>query len=253
MKRALLYFVIFAAIQVVAGGIVMFVYLMMKGKGTELDATGLMATTVLTDVITLVCFLWPKWAELSPNWLRTRQWGVCFLCALAALGAILPSMYIQELMPELPNYMEDEFELLLSSRFGYIILGLMAPMVEEIVFRGAILRALLRWKRNPWVGILISAVLFSAIHMNPAQMPHAFLIGILLGWMYYRTDSILPGVIYHWVNNSMAYLMYAFYPDPNIKLIDVFIGSQRTILMAVAFSLCILLPSLFQLNLRMKK
>jgi membrane protease YdiL (CAAX protease family) len=162
-------------------------------------------------------------------------------------------MYLQELMPELPNLAEREFELIMTNRFGYFIIGLMAPLVEEIVFRGAILRALLRWKSNPWVGILISAVLFSAIHMNPVQMPHAFLIGILLGWLYYRTDSIIPGVIYHWVNNSVAYLLFAFYPDPNIKMIDVFGGSERTILMAVAFSLCILLPSLFQLNLRMKK
>jgi membrane protease YdiL (CAAX protease family) len=89
--------------------------------------------------------------------------------------------------------------------------------------------------------------------MNPAQMPHAFLIGILLGWMYYRTDSIIPGVIYHWVNNSIAYLLFAFYPDPNIKMIDLFGGSQRTTVMAVAFSLCILLPAIYQLNLRMKK
>lgn len=253
MKKALLYFVIFAAIQMIAGGIVMFAYQMIKGRGAELDATGLILTTGLTDIITLVCFLLPKWAELSPNWLRSRQWGVFFWCILASLGALLPSMYIQEMMPELPNLAEREFELIMTSRFGYVIIGLMAPLVEEIVFRGAILRALLRWKSNPWIGIMISAVMFSAIHMNPAQMPHAFLIGILLGWMYYRTDSILPGVIYHWVNNSAAYLMFAFYPDPNIKMIDVFGGSERTALMAVAFSLCILLPSLFQLNLRMKK
>ncbi len=253
MKKALLYFVIFAAIQMIAGGIVMLVYLLMKGKGAELDATGLILTTALTDVVTLICFLCPKWAELSPNWIRTRPWGVLFWCVLAATGAILPSMYLQELMPELPNLAEREFELIMTNRFGYFIIGLMAPLVEEIVFRGAILRALLRWKSNPWVGILISAVLFSAIHMNPVQMPHAFLIGILLGWLYYRTDSIIPGVIYHWVNNSVAYLLFAFYPDPNIKMIDVFGGSERTILMAVAFSLCILLPSLFQLHLRMKK
>lgn len=253
MKKAVEYFVIFAAIQMIAGGIVMFAYILMKGQGAELDETGLILTTALTDVATIVCFLWPKWAELSPNWLRTRPWGVFFWCVVAAFGAILPSMYIQEKMPELPNLAEREFELIMTSPFGYVIIGLLAPLVEEIVFRGAILRALLRWKSNPWVGIVISAVLFSVIHMNPAQMPHAFIIGILLGWMYYRTDSIIPGVIYHWVNNSIAYLMFAFYPDPNIKMIDIFGGSERNCILAVAFSLCILLPAIFQLNLRMRK
>jgi len=114
------------------------------------------------------------------------------------------------------------------------------------------LRALLRWKSNPWVGITISAALFTLIHMNPAQMPHAFLVGLLLGWMYYRTDSIVPGVIYHWVNNTVAYVMYNLYPDPDMRLADLF-GSERTVLMAVGFSLCIFLPALFQLNLRLRK
>ena len=155
-------------------------------------------------------------------------------------------------MPELPDWSEKEFELIINNRFGYFIVGLLAPLVEELVFRGAILRALLRWKSNPWVGIIISAVMFSAIHMNPAQMPHAFLIGILLGWMYYRTDSIVPGVVYHWVNNTIAYVLMAFYPDPDLKMIDLF-GNQQTVLMAVAFSLCILIPSIYQLNLRMEK
>ena len=88
--------------------------------------------------------------------------------------------------------------------------------------------------------------------MNPAQMPHAFLVGLLLGWMYYRTASIVPGVVYHWVNNTVAYVMYNLYPDPDMTLVDLF-GNQRAVLMALVFSLCIFLPALFQLNMRLKK
>jgi hypothetical protein len=106
------------------------------------------------------------------------------------------------------------------------------------------------------VGILsymiLAALLFAMIHLNPAQMPHAFMIGLLLGWLYYRTDSIVPGVVYHWVNNTVAYVLYNFYPDPNMTLLDLF-GSQRTVLLALLFSLCIFLPALYQLNLRLKK
>ena len=252
MKKALIYLLVFAGIQIVAGGIVMAAYILTKGQGTEVDATGLIITVALADVTALVLFLLLKWAEVSRHWVRTRPWTVLFWCVLAAFGAIIPSSYLQELMPELPDWSEKEFELIINNRFGYFIVGLLAPLVEELVFRGAILRALLRWKSNPWVGIIISAVMFSAIHMNPAQMPHAFLIGILLGWMYYRTDSIVPGVVYHWVNNTIAYVLMAFYPDPDLKMIDLF-GNQQTVLMAVVFSLCILIPSIYQLNLRMEK
>lgn len=62
-------------------------------------------------------------------------------------------------------------------------------------FRGAILRKLLTMfpKRQHWIAIAVSAVLFALAHFNVVQSLHAFLIGLLLGWLYYRTDSILPG------------------------------------------------------------
>ena len=253
MKKALIYLVVFVGIQLMAGALIQLIYILLKGQGAVVDATGLILTTALADVTTLVLFLMLKWAEVSRHWVRTRPWTVLFWCVLASFGAIIPSVYLQEMMPELPNWAEKEFELIMNNRFGYFIVGLLAPLVEELVFRGAILRALLRWKSNPWIGIVISAVMFSAIHMNPAQMPHAFLIGLLLGWMYYRTDSIVPGVVYHWVNNTIAYVLFAFYPDPDLKMVDLFGGNQQTVLMAVLFSFCILLPSIYQLNLRMRK
>jgi membrane protease YdiL (CAAX protease family) len=89
--------------------------------------------------------------------------------------------------------------------------------------------------------------------MNPAQMPHAFIIGLLLGWMYWRTGSILPGVAYHWSNNSAAFVMYALYPNPDIKLVDIFKGSEMHVVLAVFFSLLILLPAIYQLHLNMKR
>ena len=155
-------------------------------------------------------------------------------------------------MPELPNHVEGEFDMIMKDRWGYLVVGLLAPLAEEMVFRGAILRSLLRWKTNPWVGIIISAILFAVIHMNPAQMPHAFLIGLLLGWMYYRTDSIVPGVVYHWINNTVAYVLYNLYPKPDLTLTDLF-GNEQRVLMALGFSLLIFLPALFQLNQRLSK
>ena len=252
MKRALTYTLVFAGIQMLVTGLVALAYQLLKGEETDMSATGLIIATALSGVVTIVLFLALKWTEVSRHWVQTRPWVVLFWCVLAALGVLIPSMWLQEQMPTLPNFAEETFDLILKDRLGYFVVGLMAPLAEELVFRGAVLRALLRWKSNPWVGIAISAVLFALVHMNPAQMPHAFLIGLLLGWMYYRTDSIIPGVVYHWVNNTVAYVMYNLYPDPNMTLMDFF-GSQRAVLMALVFSLCIFLPSLYQLNLRLRK
>ena len=253
MKKALIYTVVFLAIQLVAGGVMQGVWILVKGPGAMLDATGTILLMALFSIVTLALFLFLKWAEVSPNWIRTRPWTVLFWCTLAAFGVIIPSTWLQEQLPELPNIVEEEFDMILSNRYGYIVVGLLAPLAEEVVFRGAVLRALLRWNRGPWVAIVVSALLFSAAHLNPAQLPHTFLVGLLLGWLYYRTDSIIPGMVYHWVNNSIAYVLYNLYPDPDMKLIDLFQGNERSMLMALGFSLCILLPSLYQLHLRMKK
>lgn len=253
MKKALIYLLVFVGIQLLAGALVQAAYLLWKGQGAMVDATGLIITSALSDVATLVVFFLAGWAVVSRHWVRTRPWAVLCWCVLAAFGAIIPSSWLQELLPPLPNVAEDAFEMIMGSRMGYFVIGLLAPLVEELVFRGSILRELLRWKKNPWVGIVISAVMFSAIHMNPAQMPHAFLIGLLLGWMYYRTDSIVPGVVFHWVNNTIAYVLYQFYPNQEMELIDLFQGNERSVLMAVGFSLCILIPSIIQLNARMRK
>ena len=253
MKKALIYTLVFVLIQLVAGGVMQGVWILWKGPGAVLDATGTIVVMTLFSVMTLVLFFYMKWAEVSPNWIRTRPWLVLFWSTLAAFGAIIPSTWLQEQLPELPNIAEQEFDMILRNRFGYFVVGLLAPFAEEVVFRGAVLRALLRWNRGPWVAIVISAFLFSAVHMNPAQLPHAFLIGVLLGWLYYRTNSIIPGMVYHVVNNSIAYVLYNLYPDPDITLIDLFHGNERSILMAVGFSLCILIPSLYQLHLHMKR
>lgn len=252
MKNALIYAVIFGAIQVVVSFIVQGVWTLVMGKDTVMNATGLIITMAVFSILTMAVFLLAKWSVVSRHWVRTRPWFVLFWCVVAALGAIVPSVWLQEHMPELPNVVEGEFDMIMKDRWGYFVVGLLAPLAEEMVFRGAILRSLLRWKQNPWVGIAISALLFAVVHMNPAQMPHAFLIGLLLGWMYWRTDSIVPGVVYHWVNNTVAYILYNIYPDPDLTLVEMF-GSELKVLMALGFSLLIFLPSLFQLNQRLAK
>ena len=231
MKNAIIYWFVFLAVQIIAGGIIQGIYLLWKGPGAVMDATGTILTMTLFSVATVALFLWQKWAVVSRHWVRTRPWAVLFWCLLAAFGSLIPSVWLEEIMPPLPNIIEEELDMILRERMGYLVVGLLAPLAEELVFRGAILRSLLKWNSRPWVAIVISAALFSAAHLNPAQIPHTFLIGLLLGWMYWRTDSIVPGVVFHWVNNTVAYVLYNFYPNPDLKLIDLF-GSQQHVLMA---------------------
>lgn len=253
MKKAICYLLIFLGIQLVGGAIINTLWAVITNT-SDYTAALIITLTTVVSIITILVFLLTRWTVVSPNWLRTRPWNVLAWSVLAALGALIPSMWIQEMIPELPNLVEDEFDMILANRWGYLAVGLLAPLSEEIVMRGAILKELLKSpKLSPWGAIAISALFFALIHMNPAQMPHAFLIGLLLGWMYWRTGSILPGVAYHWANNSAAYVLYNIYPDSDIKLVDIFKGSELHVWMAVGFSLLILLPAIYQLHLWMKR
>ena len=253
MKTAFSYLFIFIGLQLVGGAIITTLWSLIAGNSDK-TAAMLITTTGVIGLLTIVIFLWTRYAEVSPTWLRTRPWTVLSWSVIAALGALIPSAWIQEQMPELPNFAEQEFGTIMGTPWGYLVIGLLAPLSEEIVLRGAILKELLKSEKlSTWTAIAISALFFALVHMNPAQMPHAFLIGLLLGWMYYRTGSILPGVAYHWANNSVAYVMYALYPDPDMKLIDIFKGSEQHVYMALGFSLLILLPALYQLHLWMRR
>ena len=253
MKKALSYLLIFIGLQLVGGAIMTTLWNVIAGSSDQ-TAAKLITTTGVIGVVTIVIFLWTRYAELSPKWLRTRPWAVLAWSVVASMGALIPSIWIQEQMPELPNFAEQEFGTIMATPWGYLVIGLLAPLSEEIVMRGAILKELLKSEKlGLWPAITISALMFALIHMNPAQMPHAFLIGLLLGWMYWRTGSILPGVAYHWANNSIAFVMFAFYPDPDMKLVDMFKGSELHVYMALGFSLLILLPALFQLHLWMRR
>lgn len=252
MKKAIIYTLIFMAVQWVAMGVVQGLFLLLSGTVAAADATTeLVVALAVANVAVLAVFLWRRWTPLSPGWLLTRPWGVLVWTVVASLGMAIPFTWLQEHLPALPNLVEAEMRGILSNYWGYAVVGLLAPLAEEIVFRGGVLRALLG-RMRPWGAVAVSALLFSLVHGNPAQMPYAFVAGLLLGWMYWRTGSVVPGVVYHWVNNSLAYIVSRVYSYSDVTLADVF-GGERNALLAAGFSLMILLPALWQLHLLMRR
>lgn len=214
-------------------------------------------TSVTSSLITILLFTICRWSPVARTWLLTRPWAALFWVVVLTIGTILPSEWLYEqLQIQMPEQTEALFEAIMKEPWGYLAIGILVPIAEELVFRGAILRSLLNLfsQQMHWVAIVFSALIFGSIHMNMAQGIHAFVLGLLLGWMYYRTKSIFPGLVLHWVNNSVAYAMFNLMPDmADGKLIDLFHGNDQMMYMGLAFSLCIFLPALFQLSIRLKK
>ncbi len=223
------------------------------GKYSDL----IVVSSVLSSLVTLLVFTFGKFAVISRNYLASHPWGTLAWVALLSWGLILPAEWVYErLQITMPESTEAMFEGIMREPLGYMAIGIFAPVVEEIVFRGAILRILLGlFSRSwHWVAIIFSALIFGAIHLNLAQGLHAFVIGLLLGWMYYRTSSVVPGILLHWINNTVAYLMFHLMPQfGDGKLIDFFHGDESLMYKGLGCSLLIILPSLFQIARRMKQ
>jgi glutamate-5-semialdehyde dehydrogenase len=115
------------------------------------------------------------------------------------LRAYLPSTTLDNwnTAPELDSLMSTAW-------LGPALAVVIAPLTEEIIFRGVILRGLLgRWR--PWIAITASALLFALMHLNPAQTPVALILGLLLGWVYARTRSLGLCILGHALNNAASY------------------------------------------------
>ena len=226
--------------------------------GTIFSGPTLTLIFAISGVLTALLFTRLRWTPVARTYLLSKPWAVIAWTVVLALGLILPSEFLQEQVDvQMPKALESALAEALHKPTGFLAICVITPLAEEVVFRGAILRTLLTMfdRRWHWVPIIISAIIFGLVHGNSAQLIHAIPMGMLLGWLYYRTDSLVPSVILHVINNSAAYVQTYLLPPTatDAKLIDLFQGSEQTTWLAVGFSLCIAIPALFQLAIRLKK
>lgn len=117
---------------------------------------------------------------------------------------------IVNLLPPMPPALEQTLKSLTSGNFwlNLLAVSIFAPICEEWLCRGMVLRGLLRKTRmKPVWAIIVSALFFALIHMNPWQAIPAFLLGCLFGWVYYRTGSLKLTMLMHFVNNTFALII----------------------------------------------
>ncbi|MBS3774201.1 MAG: CPBP family intramembrane metalloprotease [Bacteroidales bacterium] len=127
-----------------------------------------------------------------------------------------------------PDRYHDLFETLFSKSIpAFITAVILAPLLEELIFRGIILEGFLR-NYSPVKAILWTNFLFGVAHMNPWQFIGAFFMGIFISWVYYKTRNITLSVFIHFVNNLISYLFLYFTDKPVMEasLRDVFTGSS---------------------------
>ena len=149
------------------------------------------------------------------------------LTGIAVIIVILPFLHwtaginemlsLPEWMSGIENWMKSSEEqareittLFLSSQ---TVMGLMANLLmiailpaigEEFLFRGVLLRLFREWAGNVHVAVILSALLFSALHLQFYGFLPRFILGIFLGYLFVWTRSIWVPVIVHFFNNGIA-------------------------------------------------
>ena len=234
IKLLLLYF----AYQLAFFGVLVGVYMLKNGvmempdvSGSEYMSVIMWAQFLSTLSIGLHVIL-GKYVSVDVFKLKIpNKWSILIASAVFIVVMGLWTNYFSELAG-LPDNMKDVFEQMMNNPLGIISIVVMAPLVEELLFRGAIQGHLMRKWKMPYLGIVVSSLIFGVVHGNPAQIPFAFVVGMSLGWMYYLTGSLIPGILMHFINNGSSVLLYALSGDPDATMISS-LGETGSLILAI--------------------
>lgn len=183
--------------------------------GTVDAETAGQATLVPASLLGMFFTVWYLWKQRYLDDFRQyvlTSAGYLTWTVLLLLGAFIVMEWVMGFLSFLPDWIGDAFDSMQDNWGGILFISLLGPIVEELVYRGAITRELLR-RYHPGVAIVLSAFLFGLAHFNPVQTVFAFVLGLLLGWMYWRTRSVVPCVVFHVLNNGLATCLSLRYPD----------------------------------------
>ncbi len=128
--------------------------------------------------------------------------------SLATLAAGFVTEPLTALLPDMPEHLKRALEAMTNGPVwaSLISVSFMAPLFEEWLCRGLVLRGLMK-KTGPVWAIVISSAFFAVLHMNPWQAIPAFALGLLFGYVYYRTGSLKLTMLMHFVNNTFSVIM----------------------------------------------
>jgi hypothetical protein len=129
---------------------------------------------------------------------------------LAVVGTTVLSFVVSQLGPQ-PEGVKQVTEGIqgIKALQTLAVLGLLAPLAEELAFRGMLYGWLAgRW--NNLVAFVLSSLAFAAAHTEPVHILLVLPLGFWFGWLRWRTGSLVPTIVAHIINNSIAVAAAAF-------------------------------------------
>lgn len=239
VKLVLIYFLMQILGALVAGPFsILYTYITYGTLDADKAESIALAPAMLLGFIFMGVYLWRKkyltgdkhlYSFLTSSYL---VWSV-----LAGISVIFLIATLASKLTFLPDWLDQTFNILQAGWLGIFCIAVLGPILEELLFRGAITKVLLR-KYSPVKAILISGLIFGIFHINPAQVVSACLIGFFLAWLYYKTQSLIPCILIHILNNSLA--VYLSLKHPEAEELPDLMGNIPFIIALVVFTLLFL-------------
>lgn len=201
----------------------------------------------------------------SPRYLGLKEpsSNVYFLVAVAAMIAAIPfTEYLGLLNRKInlpPNWekwvadgeesAERTIRILLSKHtikdlvLNIICIAGLAAVGEELLFRGVVQRLLTKMFRSPWAGIIITAAIFSAIHMQFYGFIPRFILGILLGLIYWYSGSLWVAMLAHLLYDAL--LIVVAYQRPDMLQGDIPQADMKDFALVATLSLAAVLSAVY--------
>ena len=125
-------------------------------------------------------------------------------------GSVQFSPEIQKYFTELEELSDHIYGLVLKYNTGgnlavnLLVMSILPAIGEEIFFRGILMRVAVNATRNIHIGIVISALIFAGLHLQPFKFLPMVALAMLFSYIYYRSGSLWIPILLHAVNNAMV-------------------------------------------------
>jgi membrane protease YdiL (CAAX protease family) len=217
IKNAVLLCLLVIAIQLGLGGIIGFI-IGLFGFGTDsiLYSLGIILGQILSFAVVIIIGYKKTGKSFNEvffvNKVSLYYWIaiIVFMFGYVILSSELDNV-LEYFLP-MPTFLEDTFESIMVEQlfiFSIILIVIVPTITEEMLFRGIIVSG---FKENysEKKTIIVSALLFGLIHLNPWQFVSAFIVGLFSAWICLRTKSILLCLYIHFFNNLLGLLAMKF-------------------------------------------
>lgn len=196
-----------AATAVVAIGIATIYAAQLVGR--TIGAPALLSSSLADTVVLVGVIAYAHRRGISLAQLGVRRARPRYLAAAALLGIAM--WYLTALLVVLvvPRRDTAELEQLVEQAPlvpTLIALAVFPPVAEELLFRGVLVRSLAPRMGGP-LAVIACAAVFGAYHLFPPQMVSTFALGLVLGFVTVRSRSIVPAMITHVLNNTVAVVL----------------------------------------------